>query len=119
MLPNIEVVEQFRSMLMEQLDFVEKTYLQDVLTFVTGPLLPLAQAGVGGGSLNYMSYGGFARDNASKDLFFKAGLIMDGNLSNILPIDEGKITEDVQYSWYKASANGKTPYTEDTIRGSR
>jgi hydrogenase large subunit len=115
MLPNIEVVEQFRSMLREQLDFVEKIYLQDVLTFGTGPLLPLAQAGVGGGALNYMSYGGFARDNAGKDLFLKAGVIMDGNLSKILPIDEAKITEDVQYSWYKASANGKTPYTEDTI----
>lgn len=115
MLPNIEVVEQFRSMLFEQLDFVEKIYLQDVLTFGTGPLLPLAQAGVGGGSPNYLSFGGFPRDNAGKDLFLKAGVIMDGNLSNILPVDEKKITEDVQYSWYKASANGKTPYTSDTV----
>ena len=115
MLPNIEVVEQFRSMLFEQLDFVEKIYLQDVLTFGTGPLLPLAQEGVGGGSPHYLSYGGFARDNAGKDLFLKAGVIMDGNLSKILPVDEKKITEDVQYSWYKASANGKTPYTSDTV----
>jgi Ni,Fe-hydrogenase I large subunit len=115
MLPSIEVVEQFRSMLSEQLEFVEKTYLQDVLTFGTGPLLPLAQAGVGGGSPNYLSYGGFAQDDAGKDLFLKAGVIMDGNLSKILPVDEAKITEDVQYSWYKTSANGKTPYTEDTI----
>ncbi|KGK91638.1 iron hydrogenase [Desulfosporosinus sp. HMP52] len=115
MLPSIQVVEQFRSMLYEQLDFIEKTYLQDVLTFGTGPLLPLAQAGVGGGSPNYLSYGGFARDDAGKDMFFKAGVIMDGNLSKIIPVDESKITEDVQYSWYKASAKGKTPYTEDTI----
>jgi len=115
MLPNIEVVEQFRSMLLEQLDFVENIYLQDVLTFGTGPLLPLAQAGVGGGSPNYLSYGGFPRDNEGKDLFFKAGIITEGNLSKILPVDEKKITEDVQYSWYKASAKGKTPYTEDTV----
>jgi len=115
MLPNIEVVEKFRSMLLEQLDFVEKTYLQDVLTFGTGPLLPLAQAGVGGGSPHYMSYGGFPRDNEGKDLFIKPGIIMDGNLSNILPVDQAKITEDVQYSWYKDSVKGKTPYTSDTI----
>lgn len=115
MLPTIEVVEQYRSMLREQLDFIQNIYLQDVLTFGTGPLLPLAQAGIGGGSPNYLSFGGFARDNAGKDLFLKAGAIMDGNLAKILPIDEQKITEDVQYSWYKASANGKTPYTEDTI----
>ncbi|MDQ7095494.1 nickel-dependent hydrogenase large subunit [Desulfosporosinus sp. PR] len=115
MLPNIEVVEQFRSMLLEQLDFVEKVYLQDVLTFGTGPLLPLAQAGVGGGALNYMSYGGFARDDEGKDLLLKSGVIMNGDLSKILTLDESKITEDVQYSWYKTSANGKTPYSEDTI----
>ncbi|WP_088186299.1 nickel-dependent hydrogenase large subunit [Desulfosporosinus sp. FKA] len=116
MLPNIEVVEQFRSMLLEQLDFVENVYLQDVLTFGTGPLLPLAQAGVGGaGAVNFLSYGAFARDDAGKDLFLKSGIVMDGDLSKVLPVDETKITEDVQYSWYKASPNGKTPFTEDTI----
>lgn len=115
MLPSIEAVAQFRSMLLEQIDFIEKVYLQDVITFGTGPLLPLAQAGVGAGYPNYLSYGGFARDNEGKDLFIKSGVILDGNLSKILPVDENKITEDVQYSWYKASANGKTPYTEDTI----
>ena len=115
MLPNIEVVEQFRSMLAEQLDFVQNTYVQDVLTFGTGPLLPLAQAGVGGGALNYMSYGAFARDDAGKDLFLPSGIVLDGNLSSVQPIDEGKITEDVTYSWYKTSPNGKTPYTEDTV----
>lgn len=114
-LPNIAIVEQFRSMLIEQLEFIEKTYLQDVLTFGTGPLLPLAQSGLGGGSPHYMSFGGFARDNDSKDMFFKAGIIMDGNLSNILAVDDQKITEDVQYAWYKDSVNGKGPYTSDTI----
>lgn len=115
MLPTLETVERFRSMLLEQLEFVEKTYLPDVITFGTGPLLPLAQAGVGGGSLNYLSFGGFARDDEGKDLFLKAGIIMNGDLNNILPVDEAKIMEDVQYSWYKASANGKTPYLSETI----
>lgn len=114
MLPNIESVEQFRSMLLEQLDFIEKTYLPDVLTFGTGPLLPLAQAGVGGGNLNFLSFGAFARDDAGKDLFLKAGVIRDGNLVNILPVDEKQIAEDVQYSWYKANSD-KSPYGEDTI----
>jgi len=115
MLPTIEVVEQYRSMLLEQLDFVKNIYLPDVITFGTGPLLPLAQAGVGGGSLNYMSYGGFARNNEGTDMFIKSGIIRNGNLSNVSMIDESKITEDVQYSWYKASPNGNTPYTEDTV----
>lgn len=115
MLPTIETVEHYRSMLLEQIDFIEKTYLPDVLTFGTGPLLPLAQAGIGGGSPNYLSYGGFAQDNEGKDLFLKRGILMNGDLSKVLPVDEAKITEDVQYSWYKPSANGKTPYNEDTV----
>lgn len=114
-LPTIETVEHYRSMLLEQIDFIENTYLPDVLTFGTGPLLPLAQAGIGGGSPNYLSFGGFALDDEGKNLFLKPGLILNGDLTNILPIDDAKIKEDVQYSWYKSSPNGKTPYLEDTI----
>lgn len=113
-LPTIETVEQYRSMLLEQLDFIENTYLPDVLTFGTGPLLPLAQAGVGGGEMNYLSFGGFALDNDTKNLFLKPGVIKMGNLGTILPVDHAKITEDVLHSWYKPST-AKTPYEEDTI----
>ncbi|MDA8229234.1 MAG: nickel-dependent hydrogenase large subunit [Desulfitobacterium hafniense] len=115
MLPNIEAIEQFRSMLLEQIDFIENVYLQDVLIFGTGPLLPLAQAGIGAGYPNFLSFGGFAKDDAGKDLFLKAGVILDGNLNKILPLDAKKVTEDVQYAWYKQSANGKNPYDEDTV----
>lgn len=115
MLPTIGVVEQFRSMLLEQIDFIENIYLQDVITFGTGPLLPLAQAGVGGGYPNFLSFGAFARDNNGTDLFFKSGVIFDGNLSQIHQLDAAGITEDVRYAWYKPSTNGKTPYLEDTV----
>jgi hydrogenase large subunit len=115
MLPTNAIVSQFRSMLLEQIDFIEKVYLQDVVTFGTGPLLPLAQAGVGGGDLNYLAFGGFARDDKGKDLFLKPGVIMGGDLNNILPFDAQKVTEDVHYAWYKESAGGKTPFEEDTV----
>lgn len=45
----------------------------------------------------------------------KGPVILDGNLNNILPVNEEKITEDVQYSWYKESPKGRAPYTEDTV----
>jgi len=113
-LPGIEAVEQFRSMLLEQIDFIKKVYLQDVLTFGTGPLLPLAQAGVGAGDLNYLSYGGFARNDAGTDLLFKPGVIFGGNLANVLPFNADKITEDVTHAWYKENAS-KSPYEEGTV----
>ena len=115
MLPTMSIVSQFRSMLLEQIDFLERVYLQDVVTFGTGPLLPLAQAGIGGGDLNFMSFGGFARDNEGKDPFFKPGVILGGDLNNILPLDAQKITEDVHYSWYKASGNSKNLFNDSTI----
>lgn len=113
-LPNVAQVEQFRSMLLEQIAFIENVYLQDVITFGTGPLLPLAQAGVGAGNGNYLSYGGFAMDDEGKDLFFKQGLIRNGNLGNVEPVDVAKITEDVTHGWYKPHPNGDHPYDEDT-----
>lgn len=115
MLPTIETVEQFRSMLLEQIDFMERIYLADVITLGTGPLLPLAQSSVGVGYPNFLSYGGFSNDDEGQDLFLKRGVILDGNLSKILPVNEEKITEDVQYAWYKTSVKGRTPYTEDTV----
>lgn len=114
-LPNIETVEKFRSMLMEQINFIENVYFQDVIAFGTGPLLPLAQSGLGGGSKNYMSFGAFPQDNEWKELFIKPGIITNGDLSKVSPIDEGKITEDVTYGWYKESPNGNGPYDSDTI----
>ncbi|MCM1564869.1 MAG: nickel-dependent hydrogenase large subunit [Dehalobacter sp.] len=113
-LPTLEQVFQYRSMLMEQIAFVENVYLQDVLTFGTGPLLPLAQAGVGGSHGNYMSYGGFAGDAEGKDLLFTSGIILDNNLATVHPFSIDKITEDITHAWYK-SDKGRTPYEEDTV----
>ena len=111
--PNLYQVEQYRSLLLEQIDFMENVYLPDVLAFGTGPLLPLAQADIGVTDLHFMSYGGFDQSD-SGDPFLPAGVIMNGDLSNIQTLDENKITEDVSYSWYKENAN-KSPYEEGTV----
>ncbi|HHY25198.1 MAG TPA: nickel-dependent hydrogenase large subunit [Desulfitobacterium dehalogenans] len=115
MLPNIEVIEQYRSLLLEQIDFLENVYLQDVLTFGTGPLLPLAQAGVGGGYNNFLSFGGFGLDDEKKNFFLPAGVIMDGDLSKVMAVDQSKVTEGVTYAWYKDSPKGDHPYDSDTV----
>lgn len=113
-LPNMAAVVEFASMLQEQIKFIENVYLQDVITFGTGPLLPLAQAGVGGGNGNYMSYGAFDRNDEGTDPFFKPGLILDGNLANVMPIDPQKIAEDVKYGWYK-EGKAQHPYEGETV----
>jgi hydrogenase large subunit len=102
--PDAEQIGRFKSMLDEVVAFVKNVYMQDVLLFGTGPLLPLAQLGVGGGHLNYLSYGAFPNDAEGKDLFFKPGVIKNGNLGTVEPFDHQKVTESVKYAWYKEKA---------------
>ncbi|MDR3271780.1 MAG: nickel-dependent hydrogenase large subunit [Peptococcaceae bacterium] len=100
--PTPHVLDEYAMMLEEQIDFIENVYYPDVITFGTGPLLPLAQANIGVGYGHFLSVGAFDRtDKRGEDPFFKAGLILNGDLSKILPVDERKMKEDPSYAWYK------------------
>jgi Ni,Fe-hydrogenase I large subunit len=101
--PDINMVARFRTMLDEQAKFVNEVYIPDVLAFGTGPLFPLAKMGLGGGHLNYLSYGALEKDPEGKDLVFPPGVIvgLDPNNIKVQPFDEKKITESVKYAWYK------------------
>ncbi len=101
--PDINMVARFRTMLDKQAKFINEVYIPDVLLFGTGPLLPLAKAGVGGGHYNYLSYGSLEKDPSGKDLVFPAGVIVGLNPANIKidTFDPNKVTESVKYGWYK------------------
>ena len=123
-LPDPNQVARFRAMLNEQADFVNEVYVPDVLAFGTGPLFPLAKAGIGGGHPNYLSYGAFELDQASKNLVFPPGVIMGLDPANIKvdPFDPDKVTESVKYSWYQDRRpahpyKGETKYDLDKKNG--
>lgn len=101
-LPDVNQVLKFRTMLDEQAKFVNETYLPDVLAFGTGPLLPLATAGLGGGHTNYLSYGSLQKKPPKDELLFPAGVIKKLDPANIVvePFDADKITEALNYAWY-------------------
>ncbi len=99
--PSAEQLGRFRSMLNEVTAFIKNVYMKDVLLFGTGPLFPLAKLGVGGGHLNYLSYGSFPEDSSGKDLFFKSGVIKNGNIPKPETFDQEKVTESVKHAWYK------------------
>ena len=102
--PDVNQVARFRSMLDELAEFVDEVYIPDVLALGTGPLLPLARAGIGGGHPNYLSYGSFEMDEAGNELHFKPGVIMGFNQASatkVEPVHQEKITESVYASWYK------------------
>jgi hydrogenase large subunit len=102
-LPDVNQVAKFRAMLDEQAKFVNEVYIPDVLAFGTGPLFPLAKAGVGGGHYNYLSYGAFDLDEDGKNRVFGPGVITPLDPANIKVdgFDQRKVTESVKYGWYK------------------
>jgi len=119
-LPDLNQVLRFKTMLDEQATFLNEVYFPDVVAFGTGPLMPLAKMGLGGGHLNYISYGALPKNPPGKDLIFPAGVIIGLDPANLKvdPFDPAKVTEAATYSWYKGNEplhpyEGKTVFDLD------
>ncbi len=113
---NADKIAQIRQYIAMAREFVEQVYIPDVLA--VAPFY-LEWAGIGGGHRNYLSVGDFpeGRRGYPDDFWMPAGVIMDGDLSNVMPVDQQKITEYVTHSWYEYSGGdgvGKHPYEGET-----
>jgi len=125
----------FKQLLKESTEFVKRAYLPDV--YMAGTMYAdeatdgsatfhasshkgakgKAVGGTGGGILSYMSYGDFRLDDTgfyNSALLFPSGVVLDGDISKALELDEAKITEDVTHSWYEGS-KPLHPYDGETI----
>ncbi len=126
----------FKDLLKQGTEFIKGAYLPDI--YMAGTMykdeatdgsatfhssdhkgaLGKEVGGTGGGILSYMSYGDFRLDDTGfykSDLLFPRGLVLGGDISKVLEIDEEKITEDVTHSWYKGSGAPEHPYVGTTI----
>jgi quinone-reactive Ni/Fe-hydrogenase large subunit len=96
-------VAQFKSLLTKAREFIKRAYLADVLMAGT-VYSDEALDGTGAGLKNFMSYGGFRLDDnefyKAKTLF-PAGVVLNGDISKLIPLDQEKIAEDVSHAWYK------------------
>jgi Ni,Fe-hydrogenase I large subunit len=94
-------------------EFVEKVYIPDLLAvapFYTD------WAAIGGGVGNYLSYGEFP-DPLSGEPFFPAGIILNKDLSKVHPVDQKKVAEYVDHSWFEYSGGqgkGAHPWEGET-----
>lgn len=70
--------------------------------------------GTGSGLKNYMSYGDFRLDDTDfykASTLFPSGVVLNGDLSKLHPLDQTKITEDVSHAWYEgANDKGLHPF---------
>lgn len=99
---NADKIAQLLSLFAQAREFVEKVYLPDVLA--VAPFY-LDYAGLGEGLGNFMSYGDLPLidnfdPNKPGDLFFPRGVILNRDLSQVLPLDPAKISEYVTHSWF-------------------
>ena len=102
---NMERLNLVSSIIDRSIEFVQKVYLPDVVAIGSFYKDWLYGGGLSGKSV--MSYGDIpenANDYSAKNLKLPRGVILNGNLNEILPIDHGdpeQIQEFVTHSWYK------------------
>jgi len=133
---NPSRIALYKQILKDSLEFVKGAYIPDVYMAGTAYAKEATDAsqsfhatkhkgtlgkgvgGAGGGILSYMSYGDFRLDDTgfyNSELFFKRGLVLGGDISKIVELDESKITEDVTHSWYEGTGAPEHPYVGTTI----
>jgi quinone-reactive Ni/Fe-hydrogenase large subunit len=88
---------EFMTKFQEVADFINRAYYPDIV------MAGKAYAGEGSvlndlGTANLFTYKEFQL--SSTESIFDSGIIMGGDLSKVLEIDEGKITEEATRAWY-------------------
>jgi len=113
---NAERLTDIHDMIKRALTFVEQVYWPDLVA-IAG--FYKDWAAIGGGTGNYLAVGEFP-DGDVRDvntLYFPRGMILNKDLSKILPYDHMKVQEYINSSWYEYSKGddaGLHPYEGET-----
>lgn len=100
---NADKLIEIKRLLKKAHDFVEKVYIPDLLAVAS---FYKDWAAIGGGVGNFMSYGEFP--DAGGNQWLPSGVIYNKDLSKVLPVDQQKVAEYVDHSWYDyAEGKGK------------
>lgn len=99
---NADKLITIKRLLAKARDFVEKVYIPDLLAIAS---FYKDWAAIGGGTGNYLSYGEFP-DPLNGNQWFPSGIIMNRDLGKVIPLDQQKITEHVDHSWYEYQNSG-------------
>lgn len=116
---NTQRAMMIKSMLDQILAFTTQVYIPDVIAIGT---FYKDWANYGRGSGNYLVYGDFPLsigDPSTNEhlLYFTRGYILDGDLTQRLPVDQAKVKEYVAHSWYDYSVGddvGLHPWQGET-----
>src|SRR6266568_3616929 len=117
---NADTLAELRVLLNRGLDFVRQAYVPDLLVIASHyPEWTKIGRGLG----NYLAFGDFAPARAGGssgqgDRFLPGGVIRDGDLSRVEPVDTGAIAEYVTHSWYRYERGDQValpPFEGETV----
>jgi Ni,Fe-hydrogenase I large subunit len=113
---NAVRLDQIHDMITKAQRFVEEVYWPDLLA-IAG--FYKDWAAIGGGTGNYLAVGEFPETDVHdiKSLYFPRGIIMNKDLSKVLPYDQMKVKEYINRSWYEYTGGdnvGLHPYEGET-----
>ncbi len=91
----------FRDYLMQTRRFIQTVYLPDLK--VVAERYPAWKAV--GGFNNFLAVGEFPLNAGESDLFMPRGVILNGDIFGVQPLEEASITEHVARSWYSGAAD--------------
>ncbi|MCU0648878.1 MAG: nickel-dependent hydrogenase large subunit [Gemmatimonadaceae bacterium] len=113
---NAERLTDVKQMIDRAQRFIDQVYWPDIVA-IAG--FYKEWASIGGGAKNYLCYGEFPstdiRDLSS--LYFPRGIVMNRDLSKVVPFDHMGVAEQVTSSWYQYPAGaeaGLHPWDGDT-----
>jgi len=100
---NADKLIEIKRLLKKAQDFVEKVYIPDLLAIAS---FYKEWAAIGGGAGNFLCYGEFPDANGTN--WFPQGVILNKDISKVLPVDQKKVAEYVDHSWFEyAGGQGK------------
>lgn len=113
---NTERLTDLRDMITRARRFVEEVYWPDLLA-IAGYYKEWAA--IGGGLRNYLACGEFPEGDIRdpSTLFLPRGIILDRDLSTVVPYDPAKVKEYISSSWYEYSGGdsvGLHPFEGET-----
>ena len=88
--------------LKEMKNFIDTAYIPDVL-IAAAAYKDEGLAGIGAGVPNYLCYGGFPLDDNWHHTLLPRGVVKGRDIANPLTLDEAKIKEEVDHSWYEGN----------------
>jgi len=117
---NAERLAFVKKLLEEAKTFVNQVYVPDLL--MIGNVYKSDWGKIGGGVVNYLSYGDFPTEgyNAPDSFKMPRGIVLNRDLSKVYPVDAAspeEIQEYIYRSWYKYSKGdnaGLHPYDGET-----